>query len=272
MQYLYRFACILIIVINCWSFAVVFAQDESDELPENPGNGACDYFDVAVATTPIPPQQGRRVATFEKRLANLPSAADIVLIGDSQVNNWSEGDLHDTFGERVVFNFGGSADSTQILLWRLRDELSSLKPKLVILMIGGGNLSNSPPCAIAEGMYAVVERARLLWPEAFILRVDITPRGREFKLRDEVRVTANVLTREKLDGLARVASINLDAELTCGFYPEYPRRSIVDIILFRERSCPNFREDLTHLTSGVGYRVLGNAILRELARLGVSLD
>lgn len=82
------------------------------------------------------------------------------------------------FGSLKVANFGISGDSTQGVLYRLRDgEGEGFSPKAIMLMIG---TNNSPYCSsaeIAEGVGAIVLEMRKRFPNAKILLLGIFPRG-----------------------------------------------------------------------------------------------
>jgi lysophospholipase L1-like esterase len=82
------------------------------------------------------------------------------------------------FGEMKVANFGISGDTTQGVLYRLRDgEGQGFQPKAIMLMIGTNNGGGSSSAEIAEGVGAVVAELRQDFPAAKILLLGIFPRG-----------------------------------------------------------------------------------------------
>jgi lysophospholipase L1-like esterase len=82
------------------------------------------------------------------------------------------------FGGMKVANFGISGDTTQGVLYRLRDgEGQGFQPKAVMLMIGTNNLANCSPAEIAEGVGAVVLELRHDFPQAKILLLGVFPRS-----------------------------------------------------------------------------------------------
>jgi (4-O-methyl)-D-glucuronate---lignin esterase len=82
------------------------------------------------------------------------------------------------YGAMKVANFGISGDTTQGVLYRLRDgEGQGFQPKAVMLMIGTNNAGNCTTPEIAEGVGAVVQELRHDFPAAKILLLGIFPRA-----------------------------------------------------------------------------------------------
>jgi lysophospholipase L1-like esterase len=82
------------------------------------------------------------------------------------------------FGSLKVANFGISGDSTQGVLYRLRDgEGEGFSPKAIMLMIGTNNATYCSSAEIAEGVGAIVLEMRKRFPEAKILLLAIFPRA-----------------------------------------------------------------------------------------------
>jgi beta-glucosidase len=114
---------------------------------------------------------------------------DILFHGDSITDWWQRaGDDPATaggkrvfdkyFGDAKVANFAVSGDTTQGLLWGLKNgEGQGHKPKAVMLMIGTNSSGNSSGPEIAEGVGAVVLELRKDFPDAKILLLAIFPRG-----------------------------------------------------------------------------------------------
>lgn len=83
------------------------------------------------------------------------------------------------FGDMKVANFGIAGDTTQGVLYRLRDgEGQGFSPKAIMLMIGTNNVSSCSSAEIAEGVGAVVLDLRHDFPDAKILLLAIFPRSR----------------------------------------------------------------------------------------------
>ncbi len=119
---------------------------------------------------------------------------EIVLIGDSITHFW-EGDsetgtLHRSkeawnslFAPYRVLNLGFGWDRMQNVLWRLdHGELGGLNPKIVVILIGTNNTSETnnaranDPHEIAEGLNAICDRIHVYAPEATIVIMALLPR------------------------------------------------------------------------------------------------
>lgn len=82
------------------------------------------------------------------------------------------------FGAMKVANFGISGDTTQGVLYRLRDgEGQGFQPKAIMLMIGTNNAATCSSAEIAEGVGAIVAEMRQDFPAAKILLLGIFPRA-----------------------------------------------------------------------------------------------
>lgn len=119
---------------------------------------------------------------------------EVVLIGDSITHFW-EGDpetgiVHGSkeawnslFTPYRVLNLGFGWDRTQNVLWRLdHGELEGLNPKIVVILIGTNNTSETnnaranDPDEIAEGLHAICDRIHVYAPQAKIVIMAILPR------------------------------------------------------------------------------------------------
>lgn len=131
-----------------------------------------------------------------KHAANVAIAqngdSDVLFMGDSITDWWRnagrEGVVNPPaagkavfdryFGEWKVANFGIAGDTTQGVLYRLRDgEGEGFRPKVVMLMIGTNNAGSCTSAEIAEGVGAVVLELKKDFPEAKILLLGIFPRA-----------------------------------------------------------------------------------------------
>jgi lysophospholipase L1-like esterase len=110
---------------------------------------------------------------------------DVLFMGDSITDFWrtpsgprAGGPVFDKYyGEMKVANFGISGDTTQGVLYRLKDgEGEGFKPKAIMLMIGTNNNGRNSPPEIAEGIGAVVLEMRKDFPDAKILLLGVFPR------------------------------------------------------------------------------------------------
>jgi lysophospholipase L1-like esterase len=117
---------------------------------------------------------------------------DVLFMGDSITDWWrqagKEGVANPPMAGKVVFdkyfgalklaNFGIAGDTTQGVLYRLRDgEGQGFSPKAIMLMIGTNNGGNCSAAEIAEGVGAIVLELRQDFPAAKILLLGIFPRA-----------------------------------------------------------------------------------------------
>jgi lysophospholipase L1-like esterase len=117
---------------------------------------------------------------------------DLLFMGDSITDWWrnpGRGDpANPQMGGKAVFekywgtvktaNFGIAGDTTQGVLYRLRDgEGQGFSPKAIMLMIGTNNAGSCSSAEIAEGVGAVVLELRKDFPSAKILLLGIFPRA-----------------------------------------------------------------------------------------------
>jgi len=109
---------------------------------------------------------------------------DVLFMGDSITDFWrnSSGNMAGRpvfdkyFGGMKVANFGISGDTTQGVLYRLRNgEGQGFKPKAIMLMIGSNNTGLNSAPEIVEGIGAVILEMRKDFPDAKILLLGILP-------------------------------------------------------------------------------------------------
>lgn len=224
----------------------------------------CDQYDYQLVKTPAPPQSAQRLRDFGSQLEKADRGASVVMIGDSNIRLWPNSLLNQLFPGEKIANFGISGDGTQMLLWRLdRTEMSQFQPAIVILMLGGSNL-NVPACAISEGILAVVDKAKSLWPAATLIVSAITPRGDEWLYQDQRRREANASVQKALAERPNTIYVNEEDALACNMIGNIPWTDRVITFFTSGSPCKNYRDDLQHLTSD-GYQVLSEAIQRRLS-------
>ena len=140
-----------------------------------------------------------------KHQANLEVAkqgdANMLFMGDSITDFWRNPEgayagkpvLDKYFGQWKVANFGIAGDTTQGVLYRLKDgEGKGFSPRAVMLMIGTNNTGRNTAAEIAEGIGAVVLELQRNFPNAKILLLGVFPRGRA---ADPVRATIAEINR-----------------------------------------------------------------------------
>jgi lysophospholipase L1-like esterase len=230
------------------------------------GAHACEVNAVATATTPAPIDWDAGKTRLQDRMASIPDAADLLLIGDSLLAYWPEDMTATQFAGQRVWNFAVGGSKTQNLLWLL-EQLPARKPqpKRAILLIGTNNLNQPAPptCAIAAGIEASVHRLRSIWPQMAIMIVGVPPKGSDFHFLDRERMSLNRALSRWADGKPGLRFIEIDPDrLTCGFYSQGRKAS--EIRDGKTRSlCENYADDLGHFRRP-GYRVIHAAIADAL--------
>jgi beta-glucosidase len=136
---------------------------------------------------PAPSARGGRHQGFVD-IANT-NDFDILFIGDSITDLWNvekdpfgnpggKGVFDKYFANMKIANFGVSGDTTQGILWGLKNgEGQGRKPKAIMLLIGTNNTGNNSGAEIAEGIGADILELRSDFPDAKILLMAIFPRG-----------------------------------------------------------------------------------------------
>jgi lysophospholipase L1-like esterase len=106
---------------------------------------------------------------------------DILFEGDSITDWWTRNGAEafkKYFGDEKIANFAVAGDTTQGVLWGLKNgEGQGFSPKAIMLMIGTNNTGPNTGPEIAEGVGAVVQELRQDFPNAKILLLAIFPRG-----------------------------------------------------------------------------------------------
>jgi hypothetical protein len=121
-----------------------------------PDTTTCDEVDLAVTTSPVPPQFSKNLRRHYWLRDLLPGGpVDFLLIGDSLVEMWPQEAWTASFPDTTVLNLGVGGDTTQNVLWRLsKMPLTRIQPRRVALLIGTNNLSHKDkPCAILPCRY-----------------------------------------------------------------------------------------------------------------------
>jgi lysophospholipase L1-like esterase len=187
---------------------------------------------------------------------------DLLLHGDSITDWWVQGDANKAmfekyFGSLKTANFAVAGDTTQGLLWGLKNgEGQGFQPKAVMLMIGtnntGGtnNAGTATAAEIAEGVGAVVLEMRRDFPNARILLLAIFPRG-----------VPGDSVREKIADINRLIA-KLDDQRHV-FYLDIGSRFLDEKGYFLPDA---FRADNLH-PQAKGYDIWGAAVKDKLAEL-----
>ncbi|WEZ84634.1 GDSL-type esterase/lipase family protein [Rhizobium sp. 32-5/1] len=208
--------------------------------------GECDPVQIRVSTTPVIEQSpGRLKRAIDVRKVQGPNP-DLLLVGDSLVQQWQPHVSRD-FPGRAVHNFGVGGDKTQEVLWRLRNMKPKVSPREIVVLIGTNNLADksATPCGVSGGIEAVVEEIGYQWPEAFTFVVQLLPRGEHFEFRSQERREVNNYLAKRFAGSGTAAFVEVDeGKISCSW---------------NSRNCSMFRPDLLHLQAD-GYGILRQAL------------
>jgi len=181
---------------------------------------------------------------------------DLLLDGDSITDWWVQGDdnkkmFEKYFGGIRTANFGIAGDTTQGVLWGLRNgEGQGFQPKAIMLMIGTNNTGPNTAPEIAEGIGAVVLEMRRNFPDAKILLLAIFPRGLP---GDPVRAKIAEIN-------AIISRLNDDKHV---FYMDIGPKFLDETGTFLPQA---FRPDNLHPLAK-GYDIWGEAVQAKLAQL-----
>jgi len=181
---------------------------------------------------------------------------DLLLHGDSITDWWVQGDdntkmFQKYFGGMRTANFAISGDTTQGVLWGLRNgEGQGFQPKAIMLMIGTNNTGSNTAPEIAEGIGAVVLEMRRNFPDAKILMLAIFPRGLP---GDPVRTRIAEIN-------SIISRLNDDKHV---FYLDIGPKFLDETGTFLPQA---FRPDNLHPLAK-GYDIWGEAVREKLAQL-----
>jgi lysophospholipase L1-like esterase len=180
---------------------------------------------------------------------------ELLLHGDS-ITDWWLQDANKPvfdkyFGQWKTANFAVAGDTTQGVLWGLRNgEGQGFQPKAVMLMIGTNNTGNNTAPEIAEGVGAVVAEMRRDFPAAKILLLAVFPRSVPGDpVRDKIAEINRIISR--LDDQQHV------------FYMDIGSKFLDEKGVFLPDS---FRADNLH-PQAKGYDIWGQAVSAKLAEL-----
>ena len=107
--------------------------------------------------------------------------ADLIFIGDSITAQWRWGAGRPVWKkhfEERAFDFGLGGDGTHQALWRLENiDLSFIKPKAAVILIGTNNWNDTPD-DIAAGVKAVIAATQKKFPGIKVILTSILPNAR----------------------------------------------------------------------------------------------
>jgi lysophospholipase L1-like esterase len=180
---------------------------------------------------------------------------DLLLHGDSITDWWlqeaNKPVFDKYFGQIKTANFAVAGDTTQGVLWGLRNgEGQGYQPKAVMLMVGTNNNGSHTAPEIAEGIGAVVLELKRNFPAAKILLLAVFPRSVPGDpIRDKIAEVNRIVS--KLDDQRQV------------FYMDIGAKFLDEKGVFLPES---FRPDNLH-PMAKGYEIWGEAVSAKLAEL-----
>jgi hypothetical protein len=171
--------------------------------------------DIALTTTPEPVPIGKK-ARYEKQLRILPHGqVDVLIAGDSLAAQWEKADIREAFPGCRIAKMSMTGDRIQNTLWKVKcGDFDSLRPRIVVLIVGTNNLPTNTPVAIAAGIEAIVEVMLERWSPEGIFVVGVPPRGTGGTYKRARRQQANERLQSAISVLPQVRFIDLDAVLT----------------------------------------------------------
>lgn len=106
----------------------------------------------------------------------------LLFLGDSITDGWrtrGSNVWNKAYAPRHAANFGIGGDRTQHVLWRIRTgELTGIKPKATVLMIGTNNSKDDQPEPIANAIKLMVQGIRAQCPGTKVLLLAVFPRNK----------------------------------------------------------------------------------------------
>jgi hypothetical protein len=199
----YRMHSFSRVLITCFSILGLACAPASQPI-ELANQEHCWQVDVEVTTTPTPPQIASGLLRYHQIAQALEgSRPDLLLVGDSLLQGWRPEWLDSAFPRQKALNLAIGGDRTQNVVWQLAHlNLKVVAPRNVIILVGSNNLiARDIPCAIADGVSAIILQARAAWPSAHILVLGVPPMGSQFNFRGEARRELNSMLVERANSM-----------------------------------------------------------------------
>ena len=131
---------------------------------------------------------------------------DLIFVGDSITHGWEQAgkDVWDKYySRRKAMNLGIAGDTTQNVLWRLKNgNIDGISPKAAVLMIGTNNSNGTDNTEneIADGITAIVNLLRSRLPSTKVLILAVFPRGNTPSPQREKNARASEIAAMLADG------------------------------------------------------------------------
>lgn len=132
--------------------------------------------------------QNSLIAHFQLVQKANAGGIDLYFEGDSIIRRWGTSDAawkdsyanwKENFWGWNAGNFGWGADSTQHILWRLRNgEIEGVNPKVIVILAGTNNIGGGQSVdEVTRGVQAIVDLCHTKAPQATIILTAIFPRN-----------------------------------------------------------------------------------------------
>jgi lysophospholipase L1-like esterase len=164
----------------------------------------------------------------------------IVFVGDSLTAGWPAAVLAESFPRLKIANRGVGGDTSRGVLFRFQEDVLDLKPKAIMLLVGGNDLSaHGDPAATAENVAAMLDMVKARRPSTPVILCQGPP---------SADPNAPLRPGARADLTARIAGVGAG------------RENVTVLNLFAVFSAPDgsplpeyFAPDLVHLNAA-GYK------------------
>jgi lysophospholipase L1-like esterase len=148
----------------------LFAQQDVSHYPTNfnslPGKGPPTLWNG------LPKVWAEREAQFAQTASQENGA--VVFLGDSITQGWTT--LGHDFPDFKTANRGIGGDTTRGVLYRLDNNVLSLKPRAVVLLIGTNDIGNgADPRDVADNINEIVKEMKNRYPKMPIIVCEVMP-------------------------------------------------------------------------------------------------
>ena len=179
----------------------------------------------------------------------------IVFVGDSLTGGWKAPMLAEAFPGLKIANRGVGGDTSRGVLFRFKEDVLDLKPKAIMLLVGGNDLSaHGDPAATEENIAAMLDMVRARNPAIPVILCQGPP---------SADPKAPLKPGARADLTARIANVAAG------------RENVTLVNLFAVFGTPDgapipeyFAPDLVHL-SAAGYKKWAEIVLPVFAKLGL---
>ncbi len=132
----------------------------------------------------------------------------VIFLGDSITQGWGD-DMGKSFAELKVANRGISGDTTRGVLIRLKEDVISLHPKVVVLLIGTNDISNAAePETIASNVNLILAALQAETPPISVKLCEVFPSSAAKKRPKEKIMRLNQLYAALVKSNPRVTLVH----------------------------------------------------------------